>query len=438
MRYYHLAIMAFVLVSCNQVTHNKTSTFESAGENKLEYKKSTPNILFIIADDMGKDAIKGFSEGSIKPRTPNIDQIRTSGLSFENFWTYPTCSPTRASMLTGKYGYRTDVRWANQILDPSELILQRYIKENTDNKYATAVIGKWHVSGYDTTLNPESFGLDYYAGLFNGSVKDYYNWPLTEDGYTALNTEYTTTKFTDLAINWIDRQDKPWFVWLAYNAPHTPFHLPPNNMHSQGDLPAYTKNLDPIPYFMASIEAMDFQIGRLLATLSEEEKSNTIIIFMGDNGTEPIVSQHPYGNNQVKRSLYQGGINMPLFVSGKGVTRRGIDSNLITSTDIFATLAHVAGVNVSKIHDSKSFTPLFKKKTAIRKYQYSEMKNEKNDAWTISNGMYKLLIFADGTQEFYDLENDPYEKLNLLSVLLNEGQKAIKTELEEELLKIRQ
>ncbi len=386
---------------------------------------------------MGKDALAGYTEGTIKPHTPNIDSIGKEGLSFNNFWTYPTCSPTRASMITGKYGYRTNVRWANQKLSESEILLQKYINKNTDNSYATAVVGKWHISGYDTTINPEKFGIDYYAGIFIGSVKDYYNWPLSEKGKQTISTEYTTKKFTDLASNWIKKQEKPWFMWLAYNAPHTPFHIPPAEMHSQGNLPPYTKDVDPTPYFMASIEAMDFQIGKLLNSMSKEDRENTLIIFMGDNGTEPVVTQAPYTSNQVKRSLYQGGINMPLFVSGKGVERKGMDNNLITSTDIFATIAEIAGVEIDEINDSKSFKSLLSEKKPIRKYQYSEMKNEKNDAWTISNGTYKLLVFANGKEEMYNLINDPYEKNNILNSTLNTIEKKAKEELEIELLRIR-
>ncbi|MEO9478800.1 MAG: sulfatase-like hydrolase/transferase [Maribacter dokdonensis] len=396
-----------------------------------------PNILFIIADDMGKDALNGYAEGTIKPHTPHLDAIRKSGVNFTNFWTYPTCSPTRASMITGKYGYRTDVRWANQKLNENEVLLQKYIRENTNNSYATAVIGKWHISGYDTTINPETFGIDYYAGIFIGSVKDYYNWPLSEKGKQTISKEYTTKKFTDLAFNWINKQEKPWFMWLAYNAPHTPFHIPPAEMHSQGDLPPYTKDVDPTPYFMASIEAMDFQIGKLLNSISKKDRENTIIIFMGDNGTEPIVTQDPYDKNQVKRSLYQGGITMPLFVSGKGVERKGSDNNLISSTDIFATIAEIAGVDIDEINDSKSFKSLFSEKKSIRKYQYSEMKNKKNDAWTISNGTYKLLVFADGNEEMYHLINDPYEKSNMLNSPLTNVEKKTKEALEAELLRIR-
>ncbi|MEZ4920337.1 MAG: sulfatase-like hydrolase/transferase [Saprospiraceae bacterium] len=137
-----------------------------------------------------------------------------------------------------------------------EQSIQHYLRENTNEAYATALVGKWHLSGNDASVNPESFGIDYYAGLIRGAVDDYYQWQLTEDGTGSMQTGYCTEVFTDLSIDWIKAQSKPWFLWLAYNAPHTPFHVPPGNMHSQGNLPPYTNGLDPMPYYMAAIEAM--------------------------------------------------------------------------------------------------------------------------------------------------------------------------------------
>ncbi|MFT7419601.1 MAG: arylsulfatase B, partial [Arcticibacterium sp.] len=142
----------------------------------------SPNILFIVADDLGKDAINGFTEGSIKPNTPNIDAIRKGGLSFNNFWTYPTCTPTRSSIITGKYGYRTGVKGAGDILDQSEITLQKHISDNTNNNYASALVGKWHLSGNGLGADPESFGIDYFAGLIRGVADDYYEWKFSEDG----------------------------------------------------------------------------------------------------------------------------------------------------------------------------------------------------------------------------------------------------------------
>jgi len=213
------------------------------------------NILLIIADDLGLDALNGYSEGSIKPNTPNLDDLAASGLVFNNFWTNSVCSPTRSTILTGKYGFSTGVRSQGDEISSSETSLQSYI--NQSNEYATAIVGKWHLSGNRFSLNPEDMGIDYYAGLYSGAVSDYYNWNLTEDGVVTTQTEYATTKFTDLAIDWVAAQTKPWFLWLAYNAPHTPFHAPPAAMHSQGALATdqASINADPMPYYMASIEA---------------------------------------------------------------------------------------------------------------------------------------------------------------------------------------
>lgn len=397
-----------------------------------------PNILFIIADDLGKDAINGFSEGIIKPNTPNIDAIRNAGLSFTNFWSYPTCSPTRASIITGKYGYRTGVKWASDELDISETVLQKYINDETNTKYSTAVVGKWHLSGSNGTFNPETLGIDYYAGLIRGEAQSYYNWPLTEDGAGSFVTDYTTEKFTDLAIDWIAKQDKPWFLWLAHNAPHTPFHAPPNEMHTQGNLPPFKDGMDELPYYMAAIEAMDFQIGRLLDSISPKERENTIIIFIGDNGSPNEVAQSPFNFFTAKGSLSQGGINVPMFISGKGVSRTGNDNNLITSTDLFATIAELAGVDVKEIHDSKSFKSLLTLPSTIRNFQYAEKDDGVNKLWTISNGNYKLFENATGEKEMYDLVNDPYEQNDLLNSGLTSEEENAKMELEAELLNIRQ
>ncbi|MEM9545037.1 MAG: sulfatase-like hydrolase/transferase [Bacteroidota bacterium] len=427
MKHIILVLVILLLIACNS-DENNTPVDQSPG---------SPNILLIIADDMGKDATSGFSEGSIKPNTPNLNKLKNDGLTFTNTWVYPTCSPTRASIITGKYGYRTGVKWANDELSTSEKLLQQYIDEETNNAYETAIIGKWHLSGNDNTVNPETFGLDYYAGLIRGGVQNYYQWQLNESGTTSMRTDYPTEVFTDLAIDWVRDQTKPWFLWLAYNAPHTPFHVPPNEMHTQGDLPEYTEDLDAMPYYLAAIEAIDFQIGRLIESMEEEELENTIIIFVGDNGTPGQVAQSPYSGNTAKGSLYQGGVNVPMFFSGKGVDRQGEDENLITSTDLFSTIAEIAGVEVDELHDSKSFKSLLISPSVHRDFQYSEMTNTTDELWAISNGSYKLIVNANGDEEMYHLSSDPYEVENLLDASLSSEQQNAKTELEAELVNIR-
>ncbi len=127
---------------------------------------------------------------------------------------------------------------------------------------------------------------------------------------------------------------------MAFNAPHTPFHLAPTDLHSQGNLPtdAASINANKLPYYMSAIEAMDSELGRFLATLSSEERANTLIIFIGDNGTPQAVAQAPYVSNRVKGTIYQGGVNMPFVVSGKGVDRIGqTEDALVHTVDLFTT-----------------------------------------------------------------------------------------------------
>ena len=284
-------------------------------------------------------------------------------------------------------------------------------------------------------------GISYYAGLLNGGVQSYNNWNLTENGVTSSSNEYTTTKFTDLAINWVEQQSEPWFLWLAYNAPHTPFHLPPNELHFQGNLPSDQASIDanPLPYYLAMIEALDTEMGRLINSMPEEEKENTVIIFIGDNGTPNQVVQE-YSSQRAKGSVYQGGINVPMIISGKDVARiNDIEDALISTTDLFATISELSGNISPQINDSKSFKEVLKfSNTGIRKYNYSE---NDTDNYTIRNSTHKYIHFTNGNEALFDLSNDPLESVNLLNAAelpLSEVDQSMKDELIAELADIRQ
>ena len=127
-----------------------------------------------------------------------------------------------------------------------------------------------------------------------------------------------------------------------------------------------------------------------------------------------------------------------MFISGKGVTRTGIENNLIDVTDLFSTIAEVAGVKATEIHDSKSFKSLFLSNSTIRNYQYSEIKDDNNDMWAISNGKYKLIVNATGDKQLFYLTTDPYESSNLLDGNLTPEQSSAMVALETQLLLIRQ
>ena len=404
---------------------------------------ASPNILLIIADDMGLDATPGYNIGTVKPNMPRLQSMINTGLKFNNLWSYPTCTPTRSSILTGKYGFRTNVLKVGDVLSTSETSLQQHISNNTGNEYSTAVIGKWHVSSDPN--HPTAMGLDYYAGLINGAVQSYWDWNYTVDGQTTTSTEYSTTKFTDLAIDWIDDQSKPWFLWLAYNAPHTPFHLPSNELHTQGNLPTDEASIaaNPLPYYMAMLEAMDSEMGRLLDSMTQEEKDNTIIIFIGDNGTPNQVVQE-YASQRAKGTIYQGGVNVPMIVSGKDVNRMNTSEDaLIHTADLFATISEITGAGSSDVNDSQSFVPLFSDVNASeRDYVYTEIgKDSGGTDYTIRNATHKYILFNDGSEALFNLSVNSIENPNLLSanqLPLSVSDSAIKEELIAKIAEIRQ
>lgn len=390
-------------------------------------EESSPNILLIIADDLGLDASVQYSISAELPLTPTINQLANKGLVFDNAWSSPTCTPTRAGMLTGKYGSHTDMLAVGDILSENETSLQSYIHQHLPNKYSDAVIGKWHVGPNRNGLDhPESLGISHYAGILSGEVPSYNNWDLVTNGVSTGETEYVTSKLVDLAIDWTGEQEKPWFLWLAFNAPHTPFHLPPLQLHDR-QLSGTEQDIEdnPMPYYFAAIEAMDTEIGRLLESMDQETRDNTIIIFMGDNGTPRQVSQAPYSTNQVKGSLYQGGINIPFMISGPGVSRIGErESGLINTIDLFSTIASLTGVNVDEVNDSISMEYLLSESQPTKRlYQFSERKIETGEEWTISDGEYKLIEKENGLQELYLLSNDPYETKEL--ILLNSAPSSV-------------
>ncbi|WP_298504961.1 sulfatase-like hydrolase/transferase [uncultured Maribacter sp.] len=437
MKYYIPILSFFFILSCSKDAINTDIDSEEGTDNTL------PNIMLIIADDMGHDATPGFNRGTIKPNMPNLQAMIDTGIRFNNLWSYATCTPTRASILTGKYGFNSNVISVGDVLSTSEVSLQRYLDTKTSSAYAHAVIGKWHLSS--NTNHPTEMGINYYTGSISGGVQSYWDWNLVQNGVSASSTEYTTTKFTDLAIDWVDEQTKPWFLWLAYNAPHTPFHLPDTELHSQGTLPTDDDSIsnNPLPYYMAMLEAMDTELGRLLASMSQEEKDNTIFIFIGDNGTPNQVAQE-YNSRRVKGSIYQGGINVPMVISGKGVFRSNeTEDALINTTDLFATIADIAGAGSADYEDSQSFKALLEDTNATqRDYVFAERRNDNTGLvdYSVRNATHKYIAFGDGSEGLYNLSTDALEGTNLLNanqLPLNSANAAVKEELVNTLEKIK-
>ena len=379
-----------------------------------------PNILLIISDDQGLDASSQYTFSNDPPQTPVLDALAAEGLVFDNAWATPGCTTTRSSIITGKYGVHTDVTSIGDRLQSIETVLQKYLAETPATAdYRTAIVGKWHLGGANPELTePNDFGVPYYAGILQGSLSDYEDWTLTEQGQNTNSTVYSTSKLTDLAINWIDEQAaNPWFMWLAYNAPHTPFHLPPASLHSSGLSGTATDiNDNPRDYYLAAIEAMDTEIGRLLDGLPAAVRDNTVVMFVGDNGTPSRVRDQAVYANLTKSTLSEGGLRVPMVVSGAGVTRAGErESALINATDFFATVTDISGTGVDQIHDSISFKPLLSVVgVAHREYVYVDFDDDVNAGYAIKDSRYKYLKYDDGSEELYDLLLDSGEDNNLI------------------------
>lgn len=378
------------------------------------------NILLIIADDFGVDAHGLYAIGSSTAPTPTIDELATQGVRFDRVWSNPVCSPTRATILTGRYSFRTGVGDVSETtrVNPDEYSVADALKEIG---YSTALIGKWHLGVTDS--KPEHLGFDYQSILLQGNLTDYFNWLKLENSVYTNVTNYATTENVDDAINWISDQkmsnpDKPWFMWLAFNAPHAPFHKPPDDLHSFDYLSGSAIDIEgnPVPYYQAAVEAMDTEINRLLMTI---DTTNTTIIFVGDNGTPYWVAVPPAEPYRVKGTLYEGGVWVPLIISGADVllTNKTNDA-LVGTVDLFSTIIEIAGGRVADTVpdgtqiDSASLVPLLTNPTQddLCKYIFAERFNDTIlafDRKAIRNDLYKLIRFDLGRELFHRMSNDP-------------------------------
>ena len=380
------------------------------------------NILLIIADDLGVDSHGLYGIGSSVAPTPTIDSLAVQGIRFDRAWSNPVCSPTRATILTGRYSFRTGVGSPvkNHSITGTEYSVADALKSLG---YSTAQIGKWHL-GKRTSSQPNRLGFDHYSGDLGGALPDYFNWEKTEDGATSTVTTYATTENVDDAIAWIGEQaiqspGKPWFIWLAFNAPHWPYHKPPNVLHSYDYLPGTSSDIDenPVQYYQAMVEAMDTEINRLLNAI---DRSNTNIIFVGDNGTpvEGSVAVPPADPKRVKGTLYQGGVWVPLIISGPIVNQKNrSNAALVNTTDLFATIIEMAGGKVSDLAppgtviDSVSLLPILTDPAQVDlcQYVFAEQFHDplnNRDGKTIRNNQYKLIRFDLGGERLYKLSND--------------------------------
>jgi len=403
--------------------------------------RARDNFLIVVGDDLGIDKIGVYSrddlyghpgEGANPPPTPTIDGIAAAGVLFRNAYANPVCTPTRATTLTGRHGFRTEIGSVGGDLSTAELILPELVAATHMN----AALGKWHLGPNNDPNHPNDSGFDYFAGGIGGGVGDYYDWSKTTQGSTVDGYDvYATTDTVDEAIAAIDSFGaNPWLVWLAFNAPHTPFHAPPSGLHTQtlsGD-PDDT----PVEHYAAAVEAMDTEIARLLAAIPQDVLDDTTIVFFGDNGTPSRAVEAPFDSTRAKGKVYEGGVNVPFIVKSPHVpiSSQGSESlALVGVVDIFATVAEIVGVP-SAAEDSLSLLPYLQNPAlptrANRPYAYTETFSPNGAGpyddyrQALRDDQYKL-IRRDGVDvELFDLTADAFELTNLLDGVLTPEQQA--------------
>jgi arylsulfatase B len=321
-------------------------------------------------------------------------------------------------------------------LDTAEMTIPKLLKNaSAPTKYVSANVGKWHLQSPTPANynNPSKMGWDNYAGVFTGMpISTYTNWTKITNGVASTATNYCTTETSNDAINWLTQQgNKPFFLWLAFNAPHSPFHLPPDSLILNKTLSGTAVDIqnNPKSYFKVMVEAMDNRIGKVVEWLEANNKmDNTDIIFIGDNGNAGRTVQGA-SIAKAKSTVYQEGIHVPFIISGPSIVNQGRVSNaLVNVQDIFATILELAGftnwqtqISTTKPVDSKSLVPILKNQaTEIRPWAYSEVFDQsvisEVNSRAIRNTTYKLIYFdSSKVQEFYNLTTDPNERTNLLT-----------------------
>lgn len=460
---------------------------------------AAPNILLIIADDMGVETLASYGVGQNPPKTATLDEMARQGMRFTNFWAQPVCSPTRAAIITGRYGFRTGIgfpvfplsrdlpevpeipEWASPApgaprvmaggadffnhkpgfelprhgLLPEEFTLPMAFNANPDLGYSTAAVGKWHLADVSngSIEHPNRVGFEHFSGLIDAAPAHFFSWNKIVNGEVTGETGYAPVDKTDDAIDWIAKQDdEPWFLWFSFNMVHTPLHLPPEETwqsdHSNLDSKEISES-DREGYFDAMIEAMDAQIGRLLGSMDAHVRDNTYVIFVSDNGTAFANVRAPFRSDRAKGTVYEGGVNTPLIITGPGVESGTVTDALVNASDLFVTIMEMAGIDAQETvpedvtHDSISFMPVLADADAPSPRDwlfvdqfFGGFAGVETADYAMRNERYKLLRF-DGEEEFYDLQNDPYEHENLLSGDLTTAERVEYETLREQIAELR-
>lgn len=389
-----------------------------------------PNILCILVDDLGYGDLS--CQGATDLLSPNIDRLGEQGMTFKNFYANcPVCSPSRASLLTGKYpdlvGVPGVIRqfeddsWG--YLDQQAIFLPEVLKKKG---YQTAIIGKWHL-GFEEPNIPNNRGFDYFKGFLGDMMDDYWTHLRGGVNWMRFNREvidpkgHATDLFTDWTIEYLQertKDSKPFFVYLAYNAPHFPIQPPEEYLkhvmeREKSIEEKRAKNV-------AFIEHLDHCVGKIMQCLEETGLiENTLVVFTSDNGGSIPHAQSNGNLHGGKQQMYEGGIKVPAFAVWKGKIQPGSQTeNMALLMDLYPTFSKIAGLDLNhKVNGvDVSSTMLGKPQNTDNRYVFwvrreGGQKYNGQSYYAARYGPYKMLQNTPfEPYQYFNLLDDPLEE----------------------------
>lgn len=394
-----------------------------------EAEDRRPNVVIILADDLGYADIG--VQGCRDIPTPHIDRLAESGVRCTSgYAAHPFCSPMRASLLTGRYQHRFGYE-RNIAYDPHNRHMGLPAEETTiatslkKAGYATGMVGKWHL-GAALPFHPNRRGFDFFYGFLGGG-HDYftvsllrpmgegYFVPLQENGKPLEIDSYLTTALSVAAVRFMEsRRNDPFFLYLAYNAPHTPLQAPESYLEKFASIGDRKRRA-----YAAMVSAMDDGIGQVMKCLERLEiRERTLVFFLSDNGgpersngssNDPLRGQ--------KGDVHEGGIRVPFLASWPGVLPRGVEYHEpVISFDISTTALAVAGLELEEDRrlEGVNLVPFLSGQRKDPPHAALFWRREKGQDWAVRAGSLKLLGTADADRPtLFDLAADIGESVDL-------------------------
>ena len=417
-------ILVLIVVLCTPFLHANAQVNNDAGES------DKPNIIFIMADDLGYAELGCYGQKKIK--TPRLDELAAKGMRFTNHYAgTAVCAPTRCSLMTGLHTGHCYIR-ANSPgypgpsqtpIPPGTKTLPGLLKQAG---YSTACIGKWGLGNHTNSGDPAKQGFDHFFGYYDQRhAHDYYTDHLFRNGQrVALDGKtYSHDLLIDEALKFIDdNRDGPFFLYLPICIPHTKFQVPELGQYADKNWKPNHKT------HAAMITRMDTGVGQIMDKIKQLQLGdNTLIMFTSDHGAHGQSGTAKFFNScgefrGIKRSLYEGGLRVPLIATWAGKIKPGTTSDHISAFwDILPTCADLAGAAVDFEIDGISMAPLLTGNASAQKqheYLYWELFEGRKHNRAIRMGKWKGVIpnMYNSTQlVLYDLEKDPAESNDLAS-----------------------